>query len=230
VKQVEYSTQHNRRVVLAVLLVALGAVPAWAAAAATLQLRVLVHGDSLSAGYGLELGQEWPALLQGQLKQSTFAGAKVVNSSISGETTSGGLARLPAVLRKEQPSVLIVALGANDALQGQDLQQTQRNLQAMVAMAQQTGAKVLLLASDIPPNYGARYHAQFQRVFVDVAAANRLPIVHFSIQEFAQQPGFLQKDALHPTEQAQPVIAQRVWAGLQPLLAAEKAKPKNKKP
>ena len=191
-------------------------------------LRVLVHGDSLSAGYGLELGQEWPALLQRQLQKSPFSGVQVANSSISGETTAGGLARLPAGLAKEQPRIVILALGANDALQGQDLAQSQNQLQAMVDLAQKSQAKVLLLASDIPPNYGARYHAQYQQMFADVARQNHLPIVRFSIQEFAQKPGFLQKDALHPTALAQPLIAQRVWGALQPLLKtlpAPKKKP-----
>jgi acyl-CoA thioesterase-1 len=203
----------------AVLGAALLAAPAWGAG-------ILVHGDSLSAGYGLERGQEWPALLEQQLQRSAYKKLPVHNSSISGETTTGGLARLPAMLTAHRPDVLIVALGANDALQGQDLQQSQRNLQAMVDLGQAAGAKVLLLASDIPPNYGARYHAQFQQMFSDMAAQDKLPIVRFSIQEFAQQPGFLQKDALHPTAKAQPVIAQRVWAQLQPVLAAATS-PKN---
>ena len=217
----------NRRWILSVLLV-WGAWPVSAMAATQPVLRVLVHGDSLSAGYGLELGQEWPALLQRQVKKSAFAAVKVANSSISGETTAGGLARLPAVLAKERPDIVIVALGANDALQGQDLTQTQRNLQEMVDLAHKAQAKVLILASDIPPNYGARYHRQFQQLFADLAQQNRLPIVHFSIQEFAQKPALLQKDALHPTALAQPIIAQRVWQGLQPLLktpAAHKKKP-----
>lgn len=219
----------NKYWVLSLMVLLLGLLPAWAIAAPKPALRVLVHGDSLSAGYGLELGQEWPALLQQQLQKSPFAGAQVANSSISGETTTGGLARLSAVLAKERPSVVVLALGANDALQGQDLTQTLANLQVMVDLAQKTGAKVLLLASDIPPNYGARYHAQFQQVFMDLAEKNRLPVVHFSVQEFAKRPGFLQKDALHPTALAQPIIAQRVWVSLQPLLTAQSAKPKKKR-
>ena len=103
----------------------------------------------------------------------------------------------------------------------------QNNLQAMVELAHKANAKVLLLASDIPPNYGARYHAQFQQVFVDLAEKNRLPVVRFSVQEFAKRPGFLQKDALHPTALAQPIIAQRVWLELQPLLKAQ-SKQRNK--
>lgn len=187
------------------------ALPAWGAG-------ILVHGDSLSAGYGLEQGQEWPALLQKQLEQSRFSHLRVSNSSISGETTAGGLERLPAVLAAQQPQVLILALGANDALQGQDLQQTQSHLQAMVDLGQKAGVQVLILASDIPPNYGLRYQRQFQQMFTSLAAQNHLPIVRFSIQELALQPGFLQKDALHPTAKAQPLITARVWAGLQPVL------------
>ena len=214
----------NRRWMVSVMVLLLGVLPAGAMAASKSAVRVLVHGDSLSAGYGLELGQEWPALLQQQLQKSAFAGVKVANSSISGETTAGGLARLPAVLAKEQPNIVILALGANDALQGQDLSLTQTNLQNMVHLAQQSKAQVLILASDIPPNYGARYHAQFQQLFVEVAEKNHLPIVGFSVQEFAKRPGFLQKDALHPTALAQPIIAQRVWAGLQPLLTGKNSK------
>ena len=177
---------------------------------------ILVHGDSLSAGYGLERGQEWPALLQTRLaKNKRTSSVAVVNSSISGETTAGGLTRLPAVLAQQRPDLLILALGANDALQGQNLAQTRSNLQAMVDLGQKAGTKVLILASDIPPNYGARYQQQFQQLFVQLAQKNKLPIVHFSIQEFAQQPGLLQKDALHPTAKAQPIIEARVWAGLQ---------------
>ena len=217
----------NKRWILSFIVLFFGVLPAWALAAPTSAVRVLVHGDSLSAGYGLELGQEWPVLVQRQLQKSPFAGVRIVNSSISGETTTGGLARLPAVLAQERPSVVILALGANDALQGQDLTQTQNNLQAMVELAHKANAKVLLLASDIPPNYGARYHAQFQQVFVDLAEKNRLPVIRFSVQEFAKRPGFLQKDALHPTALAQPIIAQRVWLELQPLLKAQ-SKQRNK--
>ena len=206
---------------LAILALGLLAPSVWAAG-------ILVHGDSLSAGYGLEQGQEWPALVQAKLKASPYAALQVANSSISGETTSGGLARLPAVLAQHQPSILILALGANDALQGQNLQQSASNLQAMVDLGQKAGAQVLILASDIPPNYGTRYQQQFQGLFRDLAARNHLPIVHFSIQEFAQQPGLLQKDALHPTAKAQPIIAQRVWQGLQNLLKASTAKGQGK--
>jgi acyl-CoA thioesterase-1 len=227
--QYKVNMVRNMRWVLSIMLLFFGGLPAWALAAPLSAARVLVHGDSLSAGYGLELGQEWPALLERQLQKSAFAGVQVANSSISGETTAGGLARLPAVLAKERPSMVILALGANDALQGQDLTQTQANLQAMVDLAQKAQAKVLILASDIPPNYGARYHAQFQQVFTDVAAQNRLGIVHFSVQEFAKKPAYLQKDALHPTALAQPVIAARVWVGLQPLLGKKNSQ-KQKKP
>lgn len=192
--------------------------PAWAQNAPPV---VLVVGDSLSAEYGLVRGQGWVALLEQRL-QNHRSRARVVNASISGDTTSGGRSRLPALLRTHKPSVVVIELGGNDALRGLPLDVSRANLQAMIEASQQAGARVLLVGMEMPPNYGARYAEQFRQLYVDLARQKRVPLVPFFLKGIADRPDsmdFFQADRIHPNEAAQPKMLDNVWPSLQPLLA-----------
>ena len=142
----------------------------------------------------------------------------VVNASISGETSSGGASRLAAALEKHRPAVLVLELGANDGLRGLPSAQLEKNLDAMAKAAAKSGAKVLILGMKMPPNYGPDYSRQFEQAFVSAAKASRAALLPFFLQDFADQPDFFQPDRIHPTEAAQPMIVERVWPALRPLL------------
>jgi len=181
---------------------------------------VLVVGDSLSAEYGLKRGSGWVALMQQRLASEKIA-AKVVNASISGDTTSGGRARLPALLAQHQPTLVVIELGGNDALRGLPLAMTQDNLKSMTQAAQSSGAKVLLLGMQMPPNYGQDYSRQFAATYVDVAKATRAALVPFMLQGVADATdptGLFQADRIHPTEAAHPIILDHVWPAVRKLL------------
>jgi acyl-CoA thioesterase I len=178
---------------------------------------ILVWGDSLSAGYGLKAEQAWPALLQSQLRREGFQHT-VVNASVSGETTAGGRSRLPRALADHKPSVVVVELGANDGLRGLPPQLMEDNLQAMLAMARQAGARTLLVGMEMPPNYGAAYVARFHQTYAQVAQAQPTAYVPFLMDGFANRQELFQSDGIHPTAEAQPLIMQTVWKGLRPLL------------
>jgi acyl-CoA thioesterase-1 len=179
----------------------------------------LIFGDSLSAAYGMEKKAGWVALLQ-QKMQQIAPSIRVVNASISGETTSGGKQRLPALLQKHQPEVLVLELGANDALRGQDLNVTQQNLQWMVNGCQQSIQKcqVVLLGVRLPTNYGPAYDGMFQTMYLNLAQENSLLFDAFFLETVAEDPDFVQKDGLHPNQLAQPIILQRVWPLLEKTL------------
>ncbi len=196
------------RTALACLLLASG--NAWAGT-------VLVWGDSLSAGYGLRPQQSWPALLAERISAARLP-HKVVNASISGETTAGGLARLPAALETHKPSVVVIELGANDGLRGLPIKAMATNLQAMVDASRKAGAQVLLVGMRMPPNYGPEYTSRFEAAYRDIARANRLRLVPFMMEGFADQPGYFQTDGLHPVAAAQPLILDTIWRELKPLL------------
>jgi acyl-CoA thioesterase-1 len=181
---------------------------------------VLVLGDSLSAEYGLSRGTGWVALLDKKLAEEKIA-ARVVNASISGDTTSGGRSRLPALLAQHQPAVVVIELGGNDALRGLPLELTADNLTAMTQAAQKAGAKVLLVGMQVPPNYGADYGRRFSGVFVDVAKANKAAVVPFMLKGVADGPDatrMFQADRIHPTQEAHPIILANVWPELRKLL------------
>ena len=181
---------------------------------------VLVLGDSLSAEYGLSRGTGWVALLDKKLAEEKIA-ARVVNASISGDTTSGGRSRLPALLAQHQPTVVVIELGGNDALRGLPLELTADNLTAMTQAAQKAGAKVLLVGMQVPPNYGADYGRRFSGVFVDVAKANKAAVVPFMLKGVADGPDatrMFQADRIHPTQEAHPIILANVWPELRKLL------------
>jgi acyl-CoA thioesterase-1 len=178
---------------------------------------LLVVGDSISAGFGLDTGQGWVDLLDERLQQQGFA-YQTVNASISGDTTSGGLARLPALLAAHRPSLVIIELGGNDGLRGQPPQQLQQNLAAMISASREQGAKVLLLGMLLPPNYGARYTEAFARVYQDLSSSEQVPLVTFFLEGVGGQPQMMQADGIHPNAAAQPLLLENVWPALKPLL------------
>ncbi len=178
---------------------------------------VLVLGDSLSAEYGIARGSGWVALLDERLKQQKIV-AHVVNASISGETSSGGRARLPALLAQHQPSVLVVALGANDGLRGLPVAATEANLRAMIALARKNQAQVLLVGIRMPPNYGRDYAGKFFGMYSALAKQTGTPLVPFMLDGVADKPALFQPDRLHPTAQAHPIILSNIMPNLMPLL------------
>jgi acyl-CoA thioesterase-1 len=196
----------------ALLAAALSLLIAWPAAARTL----LVFGDSLSAAYGLSPDQGWVHLL-GE-RAARIDGWQVVNASVSGETTAGGLRRLAADLERHKPAMVVIALGANDALRGQPIAGIRDNLEKMVRLARQARAEPVLVGLMIPPNYGIDYADQFRGLYPAIAAKNRIPIVPFLLEGIADKPDLFQADQLHPTAAAQPIILDNVWKTLEPLL------------
>ena len=180
---------------------------------------VLVVGDSLSAAHNIPVAAGWVNLLDLRLKRDMKAPPAVVNASISGETSAGALTRLPALLAKHRPSVVVIELGGNDALRGLPLAQLRGNLARMIELSQAAGAKVLLVGIDVPPNYGPAYTRRFADTFAEVARAQRVAFVPFLMEGFADRPELYQPDGIHPAAQAQPLILDTVWRGLRPLLA-----------
>lgn len=181
---------------------------------------ILVVGDSLSAEYGLKRGSGWVALMEQRLAKEK-PGTQVVNASISGDTTSGGRSRLPALLAQHQPSVVVIELGGNDALRGLPLAMTQDNLQAMTQAAQAAGAKVLLAGMQVPPNYGQDYTRRFAETFATVAKANKAALVPFLLKGVADAPNaaqLFQADRIHPKEEAHPTILATMWPAVRALL------------
>ena len=181
---------------------------------------LLIVGDSLSAEYGLERGSGWVALLQQRLARERI-GVEVVNASISGDTTSGGRSRLPALLAQHKPSVVVIELGGNDALRGLPLTMTQANLTAMAQAAKASGARVLILGMQVPPNYGQKYARDFATLFATVAKAEGAALVPFflaGVADGAEADKLFQPDRIHPNAQAQPRMLDNVWPTLKPLL------------
>jgi acyl-CoA thioesterase I len=178
---------------------------------------ILVFGDSLSAAFGIRPEQGWVALLETRLKAQGY-GYEVVNASVSGETTSGGLERLPRALQLHQPGTVILELGANDGLRGLPLPTMRDNLAHMVRMAQTGGAQVLLVGIRMPPNYGPRYSDEFARVFPQVANQYHLPLVPFLLADVALDPTRMQEDGVHPNARGEPAVLDAVWPYLKPLL------------
>ena len=196
------------------------ALPASASAASTAGTTILVVGDSLSAEYGLIRGRGWVALLQARLAQKKIA-ANVVNASISGDTTSGGRSRLASLLAQHKPTVVILELGANDALRGLPLDMTRSNLAGMAQAATATGAKVLVIGMQVPPNYGRKYSDQFVELFSSVAKSEGTALVPFMLKGVADgdnATALFQADRLHPREAAHPIILNNIWPALERLL------------
>jgi acyl-CoA thioesterase-1 len=188
-----------------------------ATSAAADDAAILIVGDSLSAAYGMEIGESWPSLLQQRLDEDGHA-YRVFNSSITGETTEGGRTRLPKLLEKHEPAIVIVELGGNDGLRGLPLEVTRDNLSAMIEMSQAAGARVLLAEMRIPPNYGRAYTEKFNGTYTALAMQYNVALVPFLLQDIALEPGMMQPDGIHPTAAAQPVMLDQVWGKLEPLL------------
>ena len=181
---------------------------------------VLVVGDSLSAEYGLKRGSGWIQVLQQRLDKEQRP-VRMVNAGISGDTSSGGRSRLPALLRTHKPAVVVIELGANDALRGLPLTMTRDNLTAMARASKEAGAKVLLVGMQVPPNYGGQYTRDFQALFKQVADAEKASLVPFLLKGVADLPDptlLFQDDRIHPNESAQATMAANVWPALMPLL------------
>lgn len=203
------------------LLPAAAASGLWARSAGSAKApAIVVLGDSLSAEYGLARGSGWVALLGKKLAADKIA-AQVVNASISGDTTSGGRSRLPALLKAHRPAVVVIELGSNDALRGLSLDMTQANLAAMTQAAQQAGARVLLVGMQMPPNYGAEYGKRFAGLFATVAKAEGAALVPFMLKGVADRAdamALFQPDRIHPTAAAHPIILANIWPELRKLL------------
>jgi acyl-CoA thioesterase I len=178
---------------------------------------MLVLGDSLSAEYGLVRGTGWIPLLQARLKSEKID-TTVVNASISGETTSGGKARLQSLLDKHRPDIVVIELGANDGLRGLPISATEANLRAMIAASQKAQATVLLIGMQIPPNYGGDYTRRFSAMYPKIAKETKVHLVPFLLEGLIDRPELFQADRIHPTVEAQPVMLNSVWPHLKPLL------------
>jgi len=178
---------------------------------------VLVVGDSLSAEYGLARGSGWVALL-GQRLQANRITAKVVNASISGDTTAGGLSRLPALLQQHHPDVVVLELGANDGLRGLPVKSAETNLRTMIGMAEKAHARVLLVGMRMPPNYGRAYTERFAGMYQDLSKQEKVPLVPFMLDGVAQEAANFQADRLHPLATAHPTILNNIWPQLAPLI------------
>jgi acyl-CoA thioesterase-1 len=178
---------------------------------------LVVLGDSLSAAYGMEIGESWPSLLQQRLDENGHA-YRVFNSSITGETTQGGLTRLPRLLQRHAPGIVIIELGGNDGLRGLPIEVTRANLAEMIELSQAVGARVVLAEMRIPPNYGRNYTEQFNGTYTELAARYDVVLLPFLLQDIALEPELMMDDGIHPTAEAQPLILQQVWSILEPLL------------
>jgi acyl-CoA thioesterase-1 len=178
---------------------------------------VLVVGDSLSAEYGLTRGSGWVALLERKLKAEKLD-ARIVNASISGDTTSGGRSRLPALLAQHKPDVVVLELGANDGLRGLPIPSAEDNLRTMVKLSQQNRAKVLLVGIHMPPNYGRAYTERFTGMYKELSASLKVPLVPYMLQGVELVPTNFQADRMHPLASAHPVILNNIWPQLAPLI------------
>ncbi|HYN13235.1 MAG TPA: arylesterase [Burkholderiales bacterium] len=181
------------------------------------QKPVLVFGDSLSSAYGIAQSRGWVALLGERLKRE-LPDYIVVNESISGETSAGGRARIEAALARHKPAIVVLELGANDGLRGLPILQMKQNLAAMIEQSQKGGARVLLLGMKLPPNYGPDYTQSFEAAFGELARRHRTALVPFLLEDIAEQADMFQSDRIHPTEAAQPLMLERVWKALRPLV------------
>jgi acyl-CoA thioesterase-1 len=210
------------RFTLGVHRIAVFALAALALAACGAQARTLmVFGDSLSAAYNLPVEKGWVHLVESKIRDAGLDW-KVVNASVSGETTAGGLRRLPVDLKRHKPDLVLIELGANDALRGQPVAGIRSNLVEMIKLARKARAEPVIVGLMIPPNYGIDYAAEFQRLYPALATAQKAPLVPFLLGGIADQPEMFQADQLHPTAEGEVRVADTVWAALKPLLSARK--------
>lgn len=190
---------------------------ATAAGALGANQKIVVVGDSLSSGYGLGQAPSWVALLEERLAKEGY-GYEVVNASISGDTSAGGLSRLPRLLETHEPALVIIELGGNDGLRGYPIASIRDNLSRMVELALDAGSRVLLVGMQLPPNYGPRYTRAFAEVFNEVAEQHGVPLVPFLLENVALRRELMQADGIHPTAEAQETLLETLWPHLVPLL------------
>ena len=204
---------------LCTLVLVISLLPLSSALMAAVEKKILLLGDSLGASYGVPAEQGWAKQLNERLQKSPGS-PRIINASISGDTTAGGLARLPALL-KARPAVVVIELGGNDALRGSPIAEVRRNLDAMATLAANAGARVLIAGIQVPPNYGRQYTADFAQAFADVAAAHKAALVPFLLKGVADRPDqadWFQADGIHPVAKAHPILLDNVWPVLRPLL------------
>lgn len=194
---------------------------AWSLPALAANSRILIYGDSLSAAYGIPQQQGWVALLKEKLRAEKLD-YDIINASISGETTSGGLTRFASTIKQVKPKIVILELGANDGLRGLPIKDMQKNLESMIKHSKQSGVKVLLVGMRIPPNYGPRYTGEFSQTYVALASQHKIPLVPFMLDNVAAKPELIQQDGLHPNTSGQPIILDNIWQQLKLLLTKSK--------
>lgn len=212
------------------LVVYFGISPRVSACAASLQgdITIIVLGDSLSAGYGFALEKAWPSLLENRIREAGIA-AKVINASISGDTTKGGASRIDRLLKRHKAELVIIELGANDGLRGIPAQHAERNLKMIIEKVKASGACPLLFEMKIPPNYGAEFERQYHQLYENLAQIDQVTVVPFFLIDVIFKPNLMQADGLHPTATAQPVILDYVWPYIEDKLGANMPTPAEKK-
>lgn len=181
---------------------------------------LLIMGDSISAGYGLKPDRGWVTLLQDKIQNTDLSQTKVINASVSGETTAGGLSRLPRLLEAHEPTAVIIELGGNDGLRGYPISAMNKNLSKMIELSKASNAKILLVGMQIPPNYGKRYARLFDESFEKIAAEEDVPLLPFFLDDIVLVPGMMQADGIHPNEKAQAQLLSNIWAQLKALLTS----------
>ena len=188
---------------------------------------LLVFGDSLSAGYGLTPGSGWVNLLEQRMKSAGYA-YRIVNASVSGETTAGGATRIEAALREHRPAIIVIELGGNDGLRGLPIEQMRNNLAAIIETSERRGVEPILLGMRLPPNYGTSYTTKFQDMYSGLARRYKIPLVPFLLERIAARADYFQLDMVHPTAAAQSLILEEVWTHLEPVLRARQKKQRQK--
>ena len=204
--------------IISLLVIIMSLCPAVARSAEEATNTLLVYGDSLSAAYGIQEAQGWVTLLESRLNEENWT-YKLINGSVSGETTTGGLERLPAMLSTYQPDLVILELGGNDGLRGLPLETLKANLKKMISLIKAAGGEVLLTGIQIPPNYGPRYTEPFFSLYTEISEEDSLALVPFLIDGIPQQPELMQNDGIHPKAEAQIMILDNVWPYLEPMLS-----------
>ncbi|MDO9150246.1 MAG: arylesterase [Methylotenera sp.] len=190
---------------------------AWSAPALAENPKIMIYGDSLSAAYGIPQQQGWVSLLQKKLASEHYQ-YEVINASISGETTSGGVSRINNALKQVKPSIVIIELGANDGLRGLPIQEMTTNLETIIQQSKESGAKLLLVGMRIPPNYGPQYTKLFSQSYVKLSQVHQIPLVPFMLENIAAKANLIQDDGLHPNAVAQPMVLDNIWPHLKKLL------------
>ena len=178
---------------------------------------IIIFGDSLSAGYGIDIDRAWPTLLQQRLTSKNLD-YHIINASISGETTEGGVARIESILNKYTPTLIILELGGNDGLRGFPHSRIQGNLDKIIKLSLDKNSSVLLLGIKIPPNYGPRYTTEFENIYIHLAQENNIPLIEFFMENVALDKKLMQDDGIHPNETAQPILLKNIWDTLLPLI------------